>query len=253
MSTRETIDESLDYYAIMELKFGASDSEIKKQYYALTKRLHPDLFPELERGKATEKFSLLQKAYTILKDQQLKSQIDVKYQAKAIQKEKLEKMDATKRRLREELEEREAIKKPKNVPVGDLDKLRAESLQEMMNLVKKVEVPKAVENKAIHVKWIESKVKVTQDLIKNIFQSLFGKIESLTVNMEDRKAIIVFNDVDSTKACAKYNWASSKFTMFSVDLILGNLEDKKSNLSEYEELTMIRLRQAAEMQKLNKK
>ncbi|MCP4130660.1 MAG: DnaJ domain-containing protein, partial [bacterium] len=37
------------YYKLLEIEPGASPEEVKRSYYALAKKNHPDLFPEKER------------------------------------------------------------------------------------------------------------------------------------------------------------------------------------------------------------
>lgn len=47
-----------DYYKALELKPGASEDEIKKQFRKLSKKYHPDVNPDGE-----EKFKEIQEAY----------------------------------------------------------------------------------------------------------------------------------------------------------------------------------------------
>ncbi|KAL6493885.1 Chaperone protein dnaJ gfa2, mitochondrial [Orobanche gracilis] len=63
-----------DFYDVLGVNKNATASEIKKAYYGLAKRLHPDTNkddPEAER-----KFQEVQKAYEVLKDEEKRQQYD---------------------------------------------------------------------------------------------------------------------------------------------------------------------------------
>uniref|UniRef100_A0A2P2L3G4 Uncharacterized protein n=1 Tax=Rhizophora mucronata TaxID=61149 RepID=A0A2P2L3G4_RHIMU len=65
---------SRDYYDVLGVSKNASSSEIKKAYYGLAKKLHPDTNkddPEAER-----KFQEVSKAYEVLKDEEKRTQYD---------------------------------------------------------------------------------------------------------------------------------------------------------------------------------
>lgn len=246
---KEKIDEKVDYYKIMELTFGATDTEIKKAYYSLTKKFHPDLFPEgLEREKANEKFQSIQKAYTILKDKELKSLVDAKFNALKQKEERLNKMDISKRKLREELEEREKSNKiqKKENDVGDLDKLRQEGYKELFQ--EKLEKKENLESKDkfVNIKW-ENK-KLTEKLLKEIFK-IFGEVEFVLIKPDTNAATITFKDQESVQAVYKFNWKTSKFDFIKMDSLPQKKEEKNQN---YEMDTLTRLKLAAEKQKLNK-
>lgn len=243
---KEKIDEKQDYYQIMELTFGASDSDIKKAYYSLSKKFHPDLHPEgKERDAANEKFQLILKAYSILKEPELKAQVDAKFNAKKLQSERLSKMDVSKRKLREELEEREKSNKvPKQeTNVGDLDKLRQDGYKELFKeKSEKVEV-KDSNLKTVTIKWENQKV--SEKLLKEIFE-MFGKVEFVMKKKDTKSATISFIDAESVKAVYKFNWKDSKFDFIKIEPLDLKKEIKTEN---YEMDTLTRLKLAAEKQK----
>lgn len=68
-----------NYYKILDLKPGASQEEINKQYKKLSKKYHPDLFtdPE-EKAKAEEKFKEISEAKEYLTKHKYHNQFNIK-------------------------------------------------------------------------------------------------------------------------------------------------------------------------------
>ncbi|KAJ6852196.1 chaperone protein dnaJ GFA2, mitochondrial-like [Iris pallida] len=63
-----------DYYDVLGVNKNASASEIKKAYYALAKKLHPDT--NKDDADAERKFQEVQRAYEVLKDEEKRSLYD---------------------------------------------------------------------------------------------------------------------------------------------------------------------------------
>ncbi|EXB93785.1 Chaperone protein dnaJ 1 [Morus notabilis] len=63
-----------DYYDVLGVSRNASASEIKKAYYGLAKKLHPDT--NKDDPEAEKKFQEVQKAYEVLKDEDKRRQYD---------------------------------------------------------------------------------------------------------------------------------------------------------------------------------
>jgi DnaJ-class molecular chaperone len=62
-----------DYYAVLGLKRGASEDEIKKAYRRLARKYHPDVSKE---AGAEEKFKEVAEAYQTLKDSDKRAAYD---------------------------------------------------------------------------------------------------------------------------------------------------------------------------------
>jgi DnaJ-class molecular chaperone len=65
---------SPDYYAVLGVPRGASGADIKKAYYALAKKFHPDA--NKSDPSAEAKFQEVSKAYEVLKDEQQRRMYD---------------------------------------------------------------------------------------------------------------------------------------------------------------------------------
>jgi curved DNA-binding protein len=66
--------EFIDYYKILELDKNASDSDIKKAYRRLARKLHPDLNPNDESAK--KKFQQVNEANEVLSDPEKRKKYD---------------------------------------------------------------------------------------------------------------------------------------------------------------------------------
>ncbi|KAL8542370.1 hypothetical protein ACS0TY_003293 [Phlomoides rotata] len=73
-SIHSTAQLSKDYYDILGISNNATASEIKKAYYGLAKKLHPDT--NKDDPEAEKKFQEVQKAYEVLKDEEKRQQYD---------------------------------------------------------------------------------------------------------------------------------------------------------------------------------
>lgn len=65
-----------DYYDILEVEQGASESDIKKSYRKLAKKYHPDKNPDDKKKEAQERFSEVSEAYEVLSDPQKRNRYD---------------------------------------------------------------------------------------------------------------------------------------------------------------------------------
>src|SRR4051794_15242922 len=63
-----------DYYAVLGLTRGASDSEIKRAYRRLARDLHPDVNPD---AGAKERFQEVNRAYQALTDPEKRRIVDL--------------------------------------------------------------------------------------------------------------------------------------------------------------------------------
>lgn len=57
-----------DLYELFGIQKSAGEKEVKKAYYKLSLKCHPDRVPEQEKKESTEKFKLLTKLYNVMTD-----------------------------------------------------------------------------------------------------------------------------------------------------------------------------------------
>lgn len=65
-----------DYYALLEINFGASAQEIKTAYLNQCKKWHPDKNPNQD---TTQRMQDINEAYLILKDKEAREKYDAEY------------------------------------------------------------------------------------------------------------------------------------------------------------------------------
>ena len=68
-------DPKVDYYKLLDLRPGASEAAIKKGFYNMAKKYHPDSSDQLNANTKTlheERFKQISAAYEILMDQSLR-------------------------------------------------------------------------------------------------------------------------------------------------------------------------------------
>lgn len=65
-----------DVYTIFSVTKDAQESELKKAYYKLSLKVHPDRVEESEKEDATEKFKVLSKIYAVLSDKDKRALYD---------------------------------------------------------------------------------------------------------------------------------------------------------------------------------
>ena len=66
------IDPQKNYYRILKLKEDASQQEVKKNFHRLAMFYHPDR----NKGLHQEKFKLVNEAYQILSDKEMRDEYD---------------------------------------------------------------------------------------------------------------------------------------------------------------------------------
>jgi curved DNA-binding protein CbpA len=253
--TREKIENDVNYYAVLGLSHTASADEIKKAYRKMAKKYHPDIN---KNDEAELMFVKIQKANDILTDAQLKAEFDGIMKAKLFNQQRLEGMNENRKKLREQLEEKERLaKRMKMNNNDDVDfvenkeaTVASSKIPKPTNLKKQAEQIRErggydalykrshekQKEKQIHaqraatkpvdviVKWSKSGVMkdkiVDEQTLKDIFETLFGPTVSVTKIDKKRKAIISFASGLHAQSAAEY-WNGNNSTEYHFDVKLA--------------------------------
>eukprot|EP01012_Entosiphon_sulcatum_P064276 TRINITY_DN93060_c0_g1_i1.p1 TRINITY_DN93060_c0_g1~~TRINITY_DN93060_c0_g1_i1.p1 ORF type:complete len:221 (+),score=49.96 TRINITY_DN93060_c0_g1_i1:41-664(+) len=101
----------VSHYEILQVAPNATTAEIKKAYYSRAMVVHPDKRPDTEKAVAEKEFQTLQKSYEIISDTKAREAYDAVLAAQvrvaAARAVQSQSMDARRRKLQQELEERE--------------------------------------------------------------------------------------------------------------------------------------------------
>ncbi|CAB5380938.1 unnamed protein product [Rhizophagus irregularis] len=112
-----TEENDLDLYELLGVNYNSTKEEIDKAYRRKAIKFHPDKNRDNVEA-ATKFFHQISAAYKTLTDPQKKLEYDKIHKAKIESKKRFEKLDAKRKALKEELEEREkAVKQSKKTPV----------------------------------------------------------------------------------------------------------------------------------------
>jgi len=213
-----------DYYELLNLKIECSQNEIRKAYYHKALKYHPDKRGQ-EDKESLKIFLELTKAYDVLSDPKKRREYDEKLKAKLQQKARIEKFDAKRRQMKEDLDLKErAFKRQKTEEAlsqeqlkNEINRLREESIR-ILNQVRneeekgeKIDIESQISDmdKTLILKWKNKKYNYTQEDLKEIF-SKYGE------------CLIVMKDKGS--AAVQYK------SLYSAYSVMTDKEEKCNNL-----------------------
>ncbi|XP_070576965.1 dnaJ homolog subfamily C member 17-like [Ptychodera flava] len=205
----------LDLYGLLELQQDATQNEIKKAYRRKALKCHPDKNPDNPR--AAEEWEKLSKALEVLTDKEARAAYDKVLKAKKAAELRNRALDAKRRKVKHDLEQREAAAKEEKEDEfeaakkleAEIKRLREEGSrqleeeQELLNQqLKEEEKMKAsqfetasTETPKLKVKWKskkgdESNGGYSYDILHSIF-SKYGDINNLLVSRKRNGSAIV--------------------------------------------------------------
>ncbi|XP_072031970.1 dnaJ homolog subfamily C member 17-like [Amphiura filiformis] len=210
----------VDLYEVLDLLPNATDSEIKKAYRKKALKCHPDKNPD--DPKAPEQWELICKALEILSDEKARVLYDKVFKAKKAAALHNKALEAKRRKIKEDLEAREASYKDETELAKDaarkleqeIRRLREEGSrtlareQELMKEQIRAQQQERSEGTAkLKVKWKSKKQDETnggysQEYLMQAFQK-YGKVCNLLVSSKKNGSAIV--EFESPKAA---EWAA---------------------------------------------
>jgi len=209
-----------DLYALFDVAESASVEQIKKAYRRKALELHPDKNLD-NKEEAEKKFVQLGKAFEVLTDAAAKNAYDAVRRNRREQTQRLEKLDAKRRKFRDDLEARERTGESKPTSQKDtceekfrreIERLRKEGsklLEQEVNFVRetlkeqKISDVKKEEFTAQHgrvkASW-SAKNDMPQDLLEHLF-ARYGHVEIVIMSEKKTSAIVEYKAVkDALKA-----------------------------------------------------
>lgn len=269
--------EELDVYEILEIEPSSTAADIKKAYRKKALQCHPDKNPD--DPEAGKKFHQLSKILEILTDEAARAAYDkvLKGRKEAILRHK--ELDGKRRKLKEDLEERE-----RQAGVGKKGKSEAEKLKEEIERLRKEgsrEVEEEIQNvlrtineeknkmetnwdsgnNRIKIKWNADKKDpknggYTQEILHQ-FLSKYGEIQAVVMSPKKKgSALVEFKAQEAAEMAVNYELGLSENPL-KLEWVNGppkiNSNIPKSNLikdTDFESVTLMNMRRAEERKRL---
>jgi len=277
---------NLDLYLLLEVEHDADSKTIKKAYRKKALTCHPDKNPD--NKQAVELFHQLSDALEVLTDEATRLAYDNLLKARKAAELRVRQLDSKRRKLREELEEREKSHTEELVSkyqeedklAKEIERLRKEGSkqleeeQEAMRKQMREEMlgkPKVVANEnvpRVKVKWDKkSDCQYNRDLLERIFLK-YGTVTTIVINQKKggsalvefdnmtaaRMAVNIETGIPENRLSVKPLWEGNTQTGVSTDSSsCGGPEIPGGVNSDFESLVMRKLRQEEERKRLIKK
>lgn len=277
---------NLDLYLLLEVEHDADSKTIKKAYRKKALTCHPDKNPD--NKQAVELFHQLSDALEVLTDEATRLAYDNLLKARKAAELRVRQLDSKRRKLREELEEREKSHTDELVSryheedklAKEIERLRKEGSkqleeeQEAMRKQMREEMlgnPKVDTNEdvpRVKVKWDKkSDCQYNRDLLERIFLK-YGTVTAIVINhKKGGSALVEFDNMTSAKMAVNIEtgmlenrltvkplWEENAQTSVNTDSTSSGRPGVSVGLnSDFESLVMRKLRQEEERKRLIKK
>ncbi|CAG9831998.1 unnamed protein product [Diabrotica balteata] len=263
--------EEMDLYEMLNIDIGSSISEIKKAYRKQALQCHPDKNPD--DPNAAKKFHELSKALEILTDESARAAYDRVLKAKKEAALRHRELDSKRRKLKEDLEYREKQgskqKSADDLLKAEIERLRKEGskqVQEEIEIVKQ-QLQKEKSNPQywdgskhrIKIKWSADKTDSSnggynQEMLTR-FLSKYGDIQALVMSPKKKgSALVEFKEKSAAEMAVDLE-VGLPHNPLKLEWLGGppqkNLQGSSLvKESDFESITLTKLRQAEERKRL---
>ncbi|PJF17331.1 hypothetical protein PSACC_02827 [Paramicrosporidium saccamoebae] len=265
MSGREWVD----YYQVLGISGDATAKEISSAYRGLALKYHPDKSTSTE---SVQRFHVLSKAYQVLTDVEARRAFDAVLAGRMAQKQREAEFDSTRRGMRDELlrKEKEARKRKADEEEAEIrlqhemERIRKEAQLEADRKEREKQTEEGVPGKALfddldRTLKISAESILSEEKIKETLKP-YGTVESVLISKKQKSGIVQFTDILTAKSVMmdadrhllkplSFSWAKGHPPV----VIDTPDEPKKANPKDFESLTLMRMRQAAERKQLRAK
>ncbi|KAF9950930.1 DnaJ (Hsp40), sub C, member 17 [Mortierella alpina] len=218
-------EEQLDWYAVLGVERTATSKEITKAYRVRALKVHPDKNPDPNAAKV---FHELSQAYDLLLDPAARAAFDNLLNVKVQAKERSDKYDSARRKMKEDLESREnAFKKQQQDEKAaalrmhyEMERLKQESIKkraereaELLRQADQLQEAVAAAKQTardeettsldttLRIKWRRKKHTFASEELADIFKS-YGTVDSC-LSKNQGSALVSFKTVTGAYAAMK--------------------------------------------------
>eukprot|EP00980_Cylindrotheca_fusiformis_P012729 scaffold3108_cov152-Cylindrotheca_fusiformis.AAC.20 len=295
-STKKGSDMEEDPYVVLGVSPGATDVEITKAYRKLALKWHPDkqrsTMSEVELAATAKKFHDIQQARAfLLEDKEGRRKLDTQRESERVRKQANAKreqtMSATRKRMRDELKQKEAQAKQEQMDKQRMvhhkkkskrkndyvDQLRrdgtklqeeyaekqaareADGIEETLKqqLKQKQREKEELQQRQVRLKWNRKRIDPSQEDIVSMFAQ-FGTVQEVEyLGKKGNQALVTFESSSSCQPCVEFYQDSTEMrAKYVLELPPESTSSgSSSNLPRDEEtLEERRLRQQGEREQL---
>ena len=278
----------LDLYALLEVEADADAKVIKKAYRKKALSCHPDKNPD--NKAAVDLFHQLSDALEVLSDEKTRAAYDNLLKARKAAELRNKQLDGKRRKLKEQLEERERSSRTEEEIVKvneeeklarEIERLRKEGsrlLEEEQEAMKQqikeerlqrtggggVGVPRTNVASRVKVKWDKrSSCQYTKEQLERIF-SKYGNVSAVVLSDKKGSALVELDDINAAKMAVNIETGFSE-NKLKIKALWEEEPSAESNVGEsmtgdessgvnrdFESLVMRKLRQEEERKRLIK-
>ncbi|KAJ8915823.1 hypothetical protein NQ315_004635 [Exocentrus adspersus] len=269
----------VDLYELLEIDISSTTVDIKKAYRRKALQCHPDKNPD--DPNAAKKFQQLLKVLEVLTDEAARSAYDKVLKGKKEAQLRHKELDGKRRKLKEDLEERERQaanrfvkgKTPDQLLKEEIERLRKEGSKQVEEEVQFV-LTKLKEEQQLNTEYWDSskhRIKIKWRTTKNdstnggytyqllhTFLSKYGDIQALVMSpKKNGSALVEFMERKSAEMAIDFEigLSSNPLKLEWVDPTNKSAKSTTSNSSlvkesDFESITLTRMRQAEERKRL---